>query len=85
MYEMRTSFSNLFFFLQTKEGNRGREHKTKVTDMEIAKLAKQMRQSIKTLDSKIQKLDESTGTSLRWSNLLPLLASLVALATPLAL
>jgi hypothetical protein len=82
---LSTSFSNILFFLQAKEGNRGRVHKTKVTDMEIAKLAKQMRQSIKTLDSKIQKLDESTGTSLRWSYLLPLLASLLALATPLAL
>jgi len=61
----------------------GKSHttdKTDKTDMEIKALAKQMRQSIKSLDSKIQKLDESLASPLRSTGLLTMLvAAVVAL------
>ena len=46
----------------TLNGKRGRGGKSK-TDAEIKALAKQMRQSIKTLDGKIQKLDDERSAS----------------------
>jgi|LauGreDrversion4_1035100.scaffolds.fasta_scaffold1227011_1 hypothetical protein len=63
----------------TLNGKRGRGGKSK-TDAEIKALAKQMRQSIKTLDGKIQKLDdEGSASALRSAHVAGLLAALVAL------
>ena len=63
----------------TLNGKRGRGGNSK-TDAEIKALAKQMRQSIKTLDGKIQKLDdEGSATALRSAHATGLLAALVAL------
>jgi len=69
----------------SKSGARGRGQRKsdktdKKTDKEIKALAKQMRQSIKSLDSKIQKLDESRASSLRSTGLVTaILAGIVAL------
>ena len=63
----------------TLNGKRARGGNSK-TDAEIKALAKQMRQSIKTLDGKIQKLDEQGSASgLRSAHFTGLLAALVAL------
>ena len=64
-----------------QSGARGRgERKSDKTDKEIKALAKQMRQSIKSLDSKIQKLDQSRASSLRSTGLVTaILAGMVAL------
>jgi len=68
-----------------KSGKRGRggAQGERKTDEEIKALAKQMRQSIKALDGKIQKLDESPAAPLRSPRLaaLALLAALVALVS----
>ena len=58
-------------------GARGRGDQKK-TDQEIKALAKQMRQSIKNLDTKIQKLDESPASSLQSATSSTLLAALLA-------
>jgi hypothetical protein len=60
------------------QGKRGRGGDQK-TDAEIKALAKQMRQSIKALDGKIQKLDESSASGLRSAHMVGLLSVLVAL------
>jgi len=58
-------------------GARGRGGEQK-TDKEIKALAKQMRQSIKNLDTKIQKLDESPASALQSATSWTLLAALLA-------